>query len=98
MNLSRSQARKLLWLSSARLEETVGPEGVLAVSPSLKALVRCGLAVVEPTPRTGIVALNLTDAGRAEAERRTQTRAARQGPGWKQVHYRGLRTYRIEEV
>lgn len=95
MDLSRSQARKLLWLASARPEETVGPEGELTKSPALKALVDRGLAVVEPTD---IVALSLTAAGRAEAERRTQTRVAKQGPGWKQLHYRGCKTWtRTEE-
>lgn len=98
MNLSRSQARKLLWLASARLEETVGPEGEVDRSPALKALVSRGLAVIEPSPRTGIVALSLTDAGRAEAERRTQKRVAKQGPGWKQLHYRGCKTWTRTEA
>lgn len=92
MKLTRPQARKLLWLASARLEETVGPEDELAC-PSLKALVRRDLAVVEPTPRNGIVALNLTDAGRAEAARRMQPKMKRPEEGWKQTHYRGTRRW-----
>lgn len=93
MKARSPQADMLLHLGAARVEDTVGPERTWLDNKTFCALLRRRLVVCEPTPRTGIAAVNLTDAGRAEADRIASLRAGKRarGGGARYISWRGMR-------